>query len=214
MFGSIMPEPLHMPPTVTVRPPIFTCTAACFGFVSVVITAFSAARPASGVAARFAAADFMPASRRSIGRGWPITPVEATSTSFGSMPSVFAVSSALRRASARPCAPVQAFAQPLFARMAWMRPPRTAARSYSTGAAATAFVVNTAAAAQGASATTSATSLRPLYLISAGTPAARNPLAAQTPPSMILTFICSSRGIIPQPPFQGQTAERFHRTSS
>ena len=131
----------------------------------------------------------MPAMRRSTGMRCPMTPVDATSTSFGSMPSVFAVSSALRFASARPGAPVQAFAQPLLARMACMRPPLTTSRSYSTGAAATAFVVNTAAAAQGASATTSATSLRPLYFIAAGTPAARNPFAAHTPPSIVLTFM-------------------------
>ena len=59
-------------------------------------------------------------------------------------------------------------------------------KAAATGAAATALVVNTAAAAHGASATMSATSLRPLYLICAGTPAARNPLAAQTPPTTLL----------------------------
>ena len=99
MFGSIMPEPLHMPPTVTVRPPMVVCTAACFGFVSVVITAFSAARPAASLRASCAAAAFMPASRRSIGRRRPMTPVEATSTWRGSIPSSPAVASAASSAS-------------------------------------------------------------------------------------------------------------------
>ena len=47
MLGSIMPEPLHMPPTVTVLPPMRVWTAASMGLVSVVITALSAARPAA-----------------------------------------------------------------------------------------------------------------------------------------------------------------------
>ena len=129
MLGSIIPEPLHMPPTVTVFPPIVTRTAACLGFVSVVITAFSAARPASGVAASEDAAALMPAKRRSIGSRCPMTPVEATSTSLGSMPRALAVSRALLSASLKPASPVQAFAQPLLARMAWMRPPLTTCRS-------------------------------------------------------------------------------------
>ena len=46
-----------------------------------------------------AAAAFMPASRRSIGRRRPMTPVEATSTWRGSIPSSPAVASAASSAS-------------------------------------------------------------------------------------------------------------------
>ena len=189
MLGSIMPEPLHIPPTVTVLPPMPTVTAASLGRVSVVITALSAARPAAGERSSAAAARFIPARSLSTGRRWPITPVDATRTSDGSMPSSPAVASAESSASFSPASPVQALAQPEFARIAWTRPLATIRRSYCTGAAATAFVVNTAAAAHGASDTIRATSLRPSYLILAATPAARNPLAAQTPPFIRLAPI-------------------------
>ena len=191
MFGSIMPEPLLIPPTTTFLPPITVVTHACLGFVSVVITAFSAARPCSYVRPSAAFADLMPASSRSIGSGRPMTPVDATRTCSGLMPSSPAVTSAESLASFMPRSPVHALAQPEFARIAWTHPPLTTSRSSTTGAAATLLVVNTAAAAHGASATISATSFRPLYLISAATPAARNPFAVQTPPFMFFTLAIS-----------------------
>ena len=45
MFGWIIPEPLHMPPMRTVRPPRSTSAWAVFGTVSVVMIARAAASP-------------------------------------------------------------------------------------------------------------------------------------------------------------------------
>ena len=129
MLGSIMPEPLDMPPTVTVFPPISTLAHACLGFVSVVITAFSAASPCAAVRPSLLDAAFIPASSRSSGSRRPITPVEATSTCAGSIPSSPAVASAATRASRSPSSPVQALAQPELARMACTLPPFTTSRS-------------------------------------------------------------------------------------
>ena len=186
MLGSIIPEPLVIPPTVTFLPPTTVVTQACFGRVSVVMIAFVASSPCAAVRPSAPFASFIPARRRSMGRRRPMTPVDATRTWCGSIPSSPAVTSAERRASARPPSPVHALAQPEFARIAWMRPPLITERSYTTGAAATLLVVKSAAAAHGSSATISATSLRPLYFTSAATPAARNPFAEQTPPLIFL----------------------------
>ncbi len=129
MLGSIMPEPLLIPPTVTVFPPTTVRTHACLGRVSVVMTAFSAASPCASSAPSSATAAFMPASSRSMGRRRPMTPVEATSTCRGEIPSSPAVASAESSASRKPSSPVQAFAQPELARIAWIRPPLTILRS-------------------------------------------------------------------------------------
>ena len=120
MFGSIMPEPLTMPPTVTFLPSIVQTAQASFDFVSVVITAFAAASPCARVEPRDFAAALTPAKSLSIGRRRPITPVEATSISPGFAPSSPAVTRAVSSASFRPSAPVQAFAQPEFATIALM----------------------------------------------------------------------------------------------
>ena len=45
MLGSIIPEPLDIPPTVTFLPPTTVATQACFGRVSVVMIAFVASSP-------------------------------------------------------------------------------------------------------------------------------------------------------------------------
>ena len=47
-----------------------------------------------------------------------MTPVEATTTSSGRMPSFSAQMAAIRRASARPCSPVHTLALPLLTTMA------------------------------------------------------------------------------------------------
>ena len=124
-----MPEPLHMPPTVTRRPPTVVRTHACLGRVSVVITARSAASPCAAVRPSACFALRIPASSRSSGRRRPITPVEATSTCAGSIPSSPAVARAETFASRIPSAPVQALAQPELARIACTRPPLTISRS-------------------------------------------------------------------------------------
>ena len=79
MFGWIMPTPLQAAPIV--QPPAFT--AMCFFTVSVVMIATAKSRPPSGDSSIFS----MPAAMRSIGSCVPMTPVEATTTSCGSMPS-------------------------------------------------------------------------------------------------------------------------------
>ncbi len=120
MFGSIMPEPLAVPPTVNVPRAVCTVTACSFGNGSVVMIARAASLPwpraSAGTAAR------MPADTLSIGRPTPITPVEATSTSSARQPSAAATSAAMRRAFAMPSSPVQALAQPLLTTMARARP--------------------------------------------------------------------------------------------
>ena len=47
MLGWIMPDPLAMPPSVTVFPPISSSTASSFSQVSVVMMALAAAVPFS-----------------------------------------------------------------------------------------------------------------------------------------------------------------------
>ena len=69
-----------MPPTVTVFPPISTCTAAYLGFVSVVMMAFAASSPASSVSAFAFARSATPSRIWSMGSCIPMTPVDATST--------------------------------------------------------------------------------------------------------------------------------------
>jgi len=195
IIGSIIPDPLHMPPTVTARPSISRRSAICLSTVSVVRIACAASSPPAGLSA--AAALRAPSRMRSIGSSVPMTPVEQTSTSASSTPSAPATAAAMARASAIPCSPVQALAQPLLSATARARPAAIRSRSRRTGAAATWFVVNTAAAAAGVSATTSAKSLRSLYLMAAATPAARYPRAAVTPPAtcVLVAMICLCSGI-------------------
>jgi len=169
-----------MPPTVTSRPSICSRTAICLGTVSVVRIACAASSPPVGLSA--AAARAAPAWMRAIGRLTPITPVEHTSTNRSSIASAPATAAAISRALIIPCSPVQALAQPLLIATAWALPAATRSRSSCTGAAATRFVVKTAATAAGTSETSNAKSLRSGYLIAASTPAARNPRAAVTPP--------------------------------
>src|SRR6266480_3340497 len=88
---------------------------------------------------------------------------------------------AISRASRIPCSPVQAFALPLFSRMACPCPDRTRSISRRTGAALTLLVVNTPAAAAGTRDTTRARSFF-CALIPQCTPAATKPCADVTPP--------------------------------
>ena len=82
-----------------------------------------------------------------------MTPVDATSTSAAAQPSAAAVSAAISRASASPCGPVQALAQPLLVTTARARPPLAARCAFdtSTGAAWARFMVKRPAAVAGAS---------------------------------------------------------------
>ena len=60
MLGWIMPEPLHMPPMVTVVPSSSNCTATSFFVVSVVMMAVAADAPSSRVPPSFGAIISMP----------------------------------------------------------------------------------------------------------------------------------------------------------
>ena len=112
MSGWIMPEPLHMPPTVTVFPSISNCTAASLDTVSVVIIASAAIRPASLPSDLVRASSSIPAVIFSTGICIPITPVEATSTASAGISSVSAAHSAVFLQQSYPAAPVHALAIP------------------------------------------------------------------------------------------------------
>ena len=110
MSGRIIPEPLAIPVTVTVRPPRSRVRDAPLGTVSVVAMAAAASsqpsplsRPAAAGTAR---------SKRSTGSGSPMTPVENGSTLSAGAPVAPATSAQHRRASSIPRAPVPAFAFP------------------------------------------------------------------------------------------------------
>ena len=120
MRGSIMPEPLAMPPTrKRADRRSSTSTAYSFGNGSVVMIARAAAAPPSAASAFTACG--MPARIASILRLTPMTPVDATRTCSSLQPTAAAVSCAISRASASPCGPVQALAQPLLVTMACAR---------------------------------------------------------------------------------------------
>ena len=81
----------------------------------------------------------------------------------------------------KPSGPVQAFAPPEFSTTARTRPPLTTCLVHFTGAACTRLAVNTAAAARdGPSLITTATSRSPDCFSPAATPAARKPCGAVT----------------------------------
>ena len=84
MLGRIMPAPLLMPVTVTVRPPTCTWREAALGRVSVVMMPAAASPQPAGCKAASAAG--RPASMRSTGRVSMITPVENGSTCSGCTP--------------------------------------------------------------------------------------------------------------------------------
>ena len=187
MRGSIMPEPLVMPPTRNVPAArSSTSTAADFGNGSVVMMAVG------GVGGRRRRAAppppcGMPPRSAAIFRFTPMTPVEATSTSSAAQPTAAAVSAAISRASAMPCGPVQALAQPLLATMARARPPVAARCAFdtSTGAAWAWFGREHRRPPWPACRTTSsARSGLPLALMPQCRPAARKPRGAVTPPAM------------------------------
>ena len=116
MFGWIMPTPFTTPPID--QPP--QRTAMCFGRVSVVMIARAKSIPPSGDASMFS----IPLAMRSIGRNVPMTPVEATTTSCGSMPNFAPASCAILIASSMPRLPTEQFAQPAFATIACALPVR------------------------------------------------------------------------------------------
>ena len=140
MLGAIMPLPLPMAPTVQVLPPSWNWMAYSFLWVSVVMMAVAASALPSAVAASLAAAAGMPAAKGSITMGWPMTPVEAGSTSSAGMPRAWPTRRQHSSARSTPLA-AQVLALPLFTRMAWAQPSARWARSTLMGAPQTLLVV-------------------------------------------------------------------------
>ena len=122
------------------------------------------------------AAASTPASSRSSGSRSPISPVEQTAISAAGQEIASASRCAVSRVSSWPAGPVQAFAPPEFSTTARTWPPRVTCSVQRTGAAFTRFDVKTAAAAcDGPSLSTTATSGSPDIFSPAVTPAARKP---------------------------------------
>ena len=150
IFGWIMPEPLHIPPMVTVVPFMSICTATCLFFVSVVIMAFAASVPFSGLLPKSGAIAFTPAAILSIGSCFPITPVDATRTPSSDTPSACAAAFAVCAQYPIPSSPVQAFAIPALTMITWASAPLvTWFLSHFTGAAFTRLIVKVPALLQG-----------------------------------------------------------------
>ena len=170
-----MPAPLAMPPIV--YPP--ERWKAILVTVSVVLIASAAARPPARDASARAAST--PPNNGSMGSRSPIRPVEHTAISPAESSSPAARRSADKCVSAKPSGPVQAFAPPELSSTARTRPPLSTCCVHSTGAAFTRLAVNTPAAArEGPSLMTTATSRAPEGFSPAATPAARNPSGAVT----------------------------------
>src|SRR5215472_530014 len=147
--------------------------------VSVVMMAAAASGPPAADTDAVAAST--PRSSRCIGSRSPIRPVEQTATSLAGTDSRPARCSAVCLVSAYPSRPVQALAPPEFSTTARTVPPARTSWLHRTGAALTRLAVKTpAAAADGPSLITTATSGLPEVLIPAATPAARNPSGAVT----------------------------------
>ena len=136
MRGSIMPEPLAIPPTVNDPPPgTSTSAAADFGNGSVVMiarVAFSAP-----VTSRTRTAAWTPERIFAGSSCTPITPVDATSTRSLVHPVAEAAASAISRATRIPASPVHALAHPLLTTIVFACPPDRVrcSRESTTGAA-------------------------------------------------------------------------------
>ena len=148
--------------------------------VSVVLIASAAAAPPPPLSAATAALSTA-GSSRSIASRCPMRPVEQTAISAAGQEIASASRCAVSRVSASPAGPVQAFAPPEFSTTARTWPPRATCSVQRTGAAFTLFDVKTAAAAcDGPSLSTTATSGSPDTFSPAVTPAARKPRGTVT----------------------------------
>ena len=87
ILGWIIPDPLLIPPRVTVLPSISNVTAISLLIVSVVMIALDAAVPASMLSDKVLLISVTPLTSFSTGSCIPITPVDATATDSKSMPS-------------------------------------------------------------------------------------------------------------------------------
>src|SRR5262249_5133646 len=177
MLGAIIPLPLAMPASDTVRPPSRTRRNADLVARSVVTIAAAAAASAFGPRARRALRALMPRTTRGVGSNRPMTPVELTRTSRGEQPTASATARHIASASRTPRAPVAELLMPLLHTIARATPAvaRRCRLLTITGAPTTRFVVKTPAAAHGTSATISARSGLPDGLIPQTPPAAVKP---------------------------------------
>ena len=172
--GASMAAPLAMPPIAYDGPR----RHASLGTVSVVLMASAAAAPPPPLSAD-AAAFSTAGSSSSIGSRSPISPVEQTATWPAAAEIAPASRSAVSRVSSSPAGPVHAFAPPEFSTTARTWPARVTCSVQRTGAALTRLEVKTAAAAcDGPSLSTTATSGSPEAFSPAVTPAARKPRGA------------------------------------
>ena len=156
--GAIMPEPLAMPVRVTCSLPNLAVAVASLGNVSVVIMARAAACQSAAPSACCTAFSTGAVSSTS-----PITPVEATSTSWGLQPICSAVACAVTNAALAPAWPVKALALPALTKRARALPfaARKLARDKSTAAEGILDWVKTPATVLPAGKATSNTSSRP-----------------------------------------------------
>ncbi len=191
--GCIIPTPLAAPPIVTTSPPSLTLTAISFLTVSVVIIAPARSLPPFIDSPNMSSGVFDAIFFR--GSLWPIIPVEATNTSRALSAMPLAIHAAIKSASASPCLPLAQFALPLLTTMARCVLFLKFAMLSLTGDALKAFVVNTPAAAAGASEYRSARSGFPDFFMPALIPFARKPFGAVTPPFTIIIGGLRSLGI-------------------
>ena len=181
MLGWIIPEPLAMAPMRTGVSPNRTSMAMVLVLLSLVRMAWAAwSEPWSD---RADAAAAMPSSTRSMGRGTPMIPVEATPKSSGARPVAWAAAWVMRRAFSLPSG-ANALALPLLTTTPCRWPPARCCWETEMGAAFTRLRVKTPAAVQGVRERIRARSFLPASFTPQATPAARNPLGAVTPPVM------------------------------
>jgi hypothetical protein len=169
--GEIMPAPLAWPASRTRPPGSDTSRQARFGPLSLVRMACEKS-PESGPSCWQAWRT--PASTRSRGSSCPITPVEATATRSGSMPSGSAAVACMARAVSSPRRPSPTLEQPEFATTA--RSPSSRASCVTiTGAPMRALLVKRAAEAVSSESERRTPTSSPSGLMPAATPAARKP---------------------------------------
>ena len=195
-----MPLPFAMPPRLQVTLPILNDTATSFSCVSVVMMPSEASELPSFE--RLFTRSGIPAAIGAMSSGCPMTPVDATTISFGEMPRACAARSLIFSAISIPSA-LQVLAFPLLQITACAVPSARCFFVTVSGAPFTRFVVYTAAADAGTSDRIMARSFFTLFfLIPQCTPPAVNPFAAHTPPltsSIISSFILRSQGRSPHP---------------
>ena len=182
-----MPEPLLIPPSVTVFPPSSKETAYSLLTVSVVIIAILALVPFSREESSFPHILFTPFTSLSTGSCIPITPVEPTAIESTGTPKLSLIAFAVASHASKPSLPVQAFAIPVFITIPCMGlSDFTSFISHCTQAALTTLLVKVPALTQGVSEKTIAMSFLLAYFTPASVYAALKPFAAVIPPAIIL----------------------------